>query len=628
MGAEVFEGGAHFRVWAPRCRTVEVVFETGVDSHPLDPLPLNGEGDGWFSAQAPESMAGIGVGIRYRYRLDGGDAFPDPASRFQPNGPFGPSEIIDPSAFPWSDADWRGLRLDGQVLYELHVGTFTPEGTWNAAARELPRLADLGVTVIEMMPVADFPGRFGWGYDGVNLFAPTRLYGRPDDLRRFVDRAHALGLGVILDVVWNHLGPSGNFLHPFSDHYFSRTYVGEWGEPFNFDGEQSGPVREFILANARYWIDEFHFDGLRIDATQSMFDASPRHIVAETVSHARQAGGDRSVLIIVENEPQDAWLVRPENDGGCGADAVWNDDFHHAARVALTGRREAYYLDYLGTPQEFVSIARSGFLYQGQHYRWQRKRRGTSTKGLHPRNFVCYLQNHDQIANSAYGRRLHQLTSPGRHRALTALLLLGPWTPLLFQGQEFGATTPFTYFADHDGELAAQVCEGRGDFLLQFQSIAAEHGRSPLSDPADVDRFRRTVLDWTERDRHAEAVDLHRDLIRLRATDPAFRSITPGSVQGAVVADRCFVLRFESDDGDRLLLVNLGAELHPQVLPEPLLAPPDERGWRLVWSSDSPRYGGRGTPEVETADGFRIPPETAVVLGAPSGSADTRETHQ
>ncbi|HYO13039.1 MAG TPA: alpha-amylase family glycosyl hydrolase, partial [Thermoanaerobaculia bacterium] len=416
MGAEVVPEGVCFRVWAPRCERVEVVVEGPSGSWPVE-MDLDVEGNGYFSGLVP----GAGAGALYRFRLDDGEAFPDPASRFQPQGPYGPSQVVDPATFEWTDEDWPGIGRDGQVLYEMHIGTFTPEGTWGAAARELPELADLGITVLELMPVAEFPGEFGWGYDGVDLFAPYHVYGTPDDFRRFVDRAHAAGIGVILDVVYNHLGPDGNSLKRFSESYFTDRYKNDWGEAINFDGEDAGPVREFFLTNAGYWIQEFHLDGLRLDATQDVHDASDEHILVAIARRVREAAGKRSAYIVSENEPQDTRLVRPREEGGYGHDALWNDDFHHSTFVALTGRNEAYYTDYKGSPQEMISLVKYGYLYQGQRYSWQKQRRGTSALGLPPSAFVNFLQNHDQVANSARGERCHKLASPGKFRALTAL---------------------------------------------------------------------------------------------------------------------------------------------------------------------------------------------------------------
>jgi maltooligosyltrehalose trehalohydrolase len=570
------------------------------------------EGNGYFSGVVPSA----GAGTLYRYRLeDEAGVYPDPASRFQPYGPHGSSQIVDPHAFQWTDHQWPGVRLEGQVIYEMHLGTFTPEGTWEAASRELQELAEAGMTLIEVMPIADFVGRYGWGYDGVNPFAPSHLYGSPDDCRRFVDRAHALGLGVILDVVYNHVGPDGNYLAHFSEEYFTERYTTDWGAAINFDGEHSGPVREFFLANAGYWIDEFHFDGLRLDATQDIYDQSPEHILAAITRQVRESARGRSTIVVAENEPQDTTLVRPPSQGGYGLDALWNDDFHHSAMVALTGHNEAYYTDYLGAPQEFISALKWGYLYQGQWYRWQEKRRGTPTFGLKPATFVTFIQNHDQIANSSSGLRCHQLTSPGRYRAMTALMLLGPGTPMLFQGQEFAASTPFLFFADHNEELAQLIRGGRAEFLSQFPSISCPETQARLPDPGDPRTVERCRLDLSERQRHAEAYALHRDLLRLRRQDPVLRSQRPGGLDGAVLSSEAFVARFFAEDGhDRLLVVNFGRDLYLDPTPEPLLAPPRYMSWETLWSSEDPCYGGVGTPSLAEPDHWRIPGAAAIVL--------------
>ncbi len=611
VGAELLpQGGVQFRVWAPKRRRVEAVLESG--SQPAVPLRL--EDQGYFSGVVESARAGS----LYRFRLDEDPKlYPDPASRFQPEGPHGPSQVIDPSSFRWTDRSWQGCRREGQVIYEMHVGTFTPEGTWDSARRELPVLADLGVTLLEVMPVADFPGRFGWGYDGVALFAPTRLYGGPDDFRRFIDAAHDAGLGVVLDVVYNHLGPDGNYLREFSNDYFTNRYDNEWGDALNFDGPNSGPVRAFFQANAAYWIAEYHLDGLRLDATQQIFDRSPEYMVSAIARSAREAAAGRTIVLIGENEPQDVRLLRPRSAGGCGLNALWNDDYHHSAQVALTGRNEAYYSDYLGNPQEFVSMLKHGFLYQGQRYSWQKKRRGTPTLDQPPAAFVVFLQNHDQVANSGRGWRCHQLTSPGRFRALTALTLLGPNTPLLFQGQEFCSSSPFLFFADHKPDLARLVAAGRRQFLSQFPTIAQPNMQQNLASPEAPETFQRCKLNPEERKRHAEAWALHRDLLHLRRTDPVFRAPRLGGVDGAVLGPEALVLRFfGGEHGDRLLLLNLGRDLHLNPAPEPLLAPPEQAHWELLWSSEDPRYGGYGTPPLETEANWLIHGQAAVVLVA------------
>ncbi|MFA7557273.1 MAG: malto-oligosyltrehalose trehalohydrolase [Hydrogenophaga sp.] len=605
VGAEVQTRGVHFRVWAPRARQVEAVIEESGQRAVLAP-----EDGGYHSGLVAEAAAGH----RYRYLLDGTRALPDPASRFQPEGPNGPSEIVDPSVFTWRDEAWRGLDWRRQIIYELHVGTFTEEGTWAAARQQLQALTDLGITCIELLPVADFVGRFGWGYDGVDLFAPTRLYGTPDEMRRFVDEAHAYGLGVILDVVYNHFGPEGNYLGEFSDSFVHPTRVTDWGAATNFDGPGCGPVREFFLANASYWIDEFHLDGLRLDATQDIHDASADHIIAAVTRRAREAGQGRPIYVIAENEPQKVKLMHSPEQGGYGVDALWNDDFHHSAMVAMTGRNEAYYTDYHGKPQELVSAAKHAFLYQGQRYLWQRKRRGTPTFGIPGPRFIHFLDNHDQVANSGRGLRCHMLTSPGRFRAMSALLMLAPQTPLIFQGQEFAASSPFFYFADHRDGLARNVRDGRAEFLAQFRSLAQPEMQSFLPDPADPGTFIRSKLNLAERELHRPVYRMYRDLIALRRGDAVFSNAQGTTLDGAVLGPESFVLRFFSPDDERLLVVNLGRDLQLEPAPEPLIAPPEGCAWHVIWSSENPIYGGRGTSPWDYEESWWIPGHSAVVL--------------
>lgn len=610
VGSEVTASGVHFRVWAPERTKVEVV----IDGSPTPSLELIAETGGYFSAVSSIVRAGD----RYRFRLDGDDGllFPDPASRFQPEGPHGPSEVVDPVPFAWTDALWPGVGRVGQVIYEMHIGTFTCDGTWASAMHELAELSRLGVTVLEIMPIADFAGRFGWGYDGVNWFAPTRLYGRPDDVRRFVDRAHALGLGVILDVVYNHFGPDGNYVTRFTKDYMSEKHMTEWGAALNYDGQNSSGVREFVVSNARYWIEEFHFDGLRFDATQGIFDASPTHLLCEIAAAVREAAAPRTTLLVAENEPQEAKLVRSCTRGGYGIDAIWNDDYHHSATVALTGRSEAYYKDYRGSAQELVSAIKWGFLYQGQRYAWQKKRRGTPALDLDPAAFVLFLQNHDQIANSGTGRRVHALTSPAKYRAMTALTLLAPGTPMLFQGQEFASSAPFLFFADHGPELAKLVREGRSAFLAQFPSLALPEAQRRIPDPGHASTFEACKLDLSERRTHAATYALHCDLLELRRRDVVFRNAQSlRNVDGFVLGDDAFGIRFfGAEAGDRLLLVNLGRQLDLDAVSDPLFAPPNGTTWQKRWSSNEIAYGGNETPPIESEQGVTIPAECAVVL--------------
>ena len=619
IGAEQVPGkGAHFRIWAPERKTVKLVIHSLSEASDVPQSPteieLKSEGNGYFSVILPVAC----VGSLYRYLLDDDpQPYPDPASRFQPQGPHGPSQVVDALTFNWTDAAWPGIEPHGQVIYEMHIGTFTHDGNWLAAAKELPELAALGVTLLEIMPVADFPGRFGWGYDGVNWFAPTRLYGTPDEFRHFVNQAHALGLGVILDVVFNHLGPDGNFLSKFSSHYFSTRYQCDWGEPLNFDGPNAVGVREYVLANAAYWIKEFHLDGLRLDATQQIFDSSSENIIASIVQTVRSAGAPRKTFIVGENEPQDAKLFSPLEHGGFGVDALWNDDFHHTAMVAMTGRADAYYSDYRGVAQEFVSTLKRGFLYQGQWYSWQNNTRGTPSLDVPPAKFVNFIQNHDQLANSGSGKRVHVLTSPNRYRALTALFLLAPQTPMLFQGQEFAATSPFFYFADHKEEIAQLVAQGRADFLAQFRALATPEMQARLPDPGDPQTFTASKLDMNDRHQHQEEYALHRDLLSLRRNDPVFQASQQSNrIDGAVLSQDAWVIRFfgENPGDDRLLLVNLSRDLHLVPAPEPLLAPPKDCVWAALWFSDDPRYGGMGMPRWPLKGNWYIQGESAVVL--------------
>ena len=568
------------------------------------------EENGYFAATVEQVTAGN----RYQYELDG-HRYADPASRFQPDGPFGWSQVVDPASYGWHDAPWRGVRLGGQVLYELHVGTFTQEGTWRSAIDRLAHLQRVGVTVVELMPVAEFPGDFGWGYDGVFPFAPTRLYGVPDDFRAFVDRAHQMGLGVILDVVYNHLGPSGAVHREYAQEYFTSKYDNEWGDALNFDGPASAAVREYFISNAAYWIDEFHLDGLRLDAIQSIHDRSPEHVVTALTRRAREAAGPRSIIVVAENERQQAAFLRP--DRGAGAlDAVWNDDFHHSAVVSITGRREAYYSDHRGRPQELISAAKYGHLFQGQRYAWQKAPRGTRTDGVPPSAFITFLENHDQVANSsATGHRLCHRADSGRVRAATALLLLLPSTPMLFQGQELGSSAPFLYFAHHSGELAEAVQKGRAIHVSQFPSIASEDARAALPVPHERSTFERCKLQWDEQAIDRRWCRLHEDLLALRRTDPAFRR-QPDDIDGAVLEGEAFVLRYPAQEAmeERLLVVNFGGDVVSGSFPEPLVAPPGGCTWQTKWSTESLAYGGSGAYPIVTADGWRIPAHSATVL--------------
>lgn len=610
IGATPSPEGTWFRVWAPSRHTVSVIIE-GLGSFSLERVD-----GGYFEGLVTD----VAVGALYQLQLDEGpQLYADPASRFQPQGAGGPSMVIDARIFSWRDQAWHGLKATGQVIYEMHIGTFTAEGTFASARAHLPKLKDLGITVLEVMPINEFFGDFGWGYDGVLPYAPTRLYGDPDEVRAFVDHAHSLGLGVILDVVYNHFGVGEQYAQ-FATAYFTDRYRNDWGQALNFEGPAAAGVREFVTQNAVHWIEEYHFDGLRLDATQALEDASDEHIIAELVRKCRAVAGHRSLYIIGENEPQLSRLVRSTEAGGYGLDAVWNDDFHHSAMVAMTGRNEAYYHDYKGLPQEFVAAAKHGYLFQGQRYDWQNYMRGTAGLDLSPADFVHFLQNHDQVANSARGLRLDRLATPARLRAATALLLLGPQTPMLFQGQEFLSSAPFYYFADQKGDVADMVRDGRKQSLAQFPSLKDPEMIACFADPIARETFERSKIDWTEFDRHQQAVRLHRDLLQLRNRSEAFISVNQGvtRLDGSVLGAGAFMLRFfaSKPGDDLLLLVNFGADLPITSIADPLFAPPFGLQWMLTWSSEHAVYGGTGQRNIDVRERWVLTGDSALVFSA------------
>ncbi len=608
VGAEIVDDGVHFRIWAPTAKRVQIIIEKNNEN-----IEMFAEENGYKSIFVPSLKAGD----LYQFKLDDDDyLYPDPVSRAQPTGPHGPSMIINPLDFNWTDKHWKGVQKKSNVIYEMHVGTFTKEGTFAAAAIELNELAKLGITIIELMPVNEFEGEFGWGYDGVDLYAPYHAYGTPDNLRSFIDKAHSLGIGIILDVVYNHAGSSGCYLKKFSLDYFSTRYKSEWGDAFNFDGKNAAPVREFFINNARYWIDEFHFDGFRFDATQQIFDSSADYILATIVRSVQEVAGNRQLYISGENEPQNTQLIKSRDKDGYGFDALWNDDFHHSAIVAATGRSAAYFSDYKGGPQEFISNLKYSFLYQGQFYQWQKKQRGTPTFGIPPTAFIHYLQNHDQIANTGRGKRLHQLTNPALMRALTAILLLGPQTPLIFQGQEFGASSPFLYFADNPEKLAQQVAKGRNEFLQQFPNLAQPEMQPYLSRPDNLATFTQCKLNFTEREKNYETYQLHKDLLTLRQTDNVFSGNNYSHIDGAILSNTIIIFRFFSlkKNDDRLLIVNFNSDTELSPAPEPLLAPHINHTWKLIWSSESPHYGGNGNAAPFSLEQWQIPGFSAAVL--------------
>jgi maltooligosyltrehalose trehalohydrolase len=605
LGARVADGGVTFTVWAPRQKALAVVIDD--DEHQMERVA-----GGYFRVHVP----GVKTGQRYWFALGEGRR-PDPASRFQPDGVFGPSMVVDPSTFEWHDQSWAGaLPAHKQVVYEMHLGTFTTGGTWSAAQQRLPELAALGVTTLEVMPIPEFAGRFGWGYDGVFLFAPFHHYGTPDDARRFIDAAHAAGLAVIIDVVYNHIGPVGSVLHEFSDAYFS-SHDSDWGRGFNLDGPDSAPVRQFMRANVLHWLLDYHFDGLRFDATHAIVDRSSEHLVDELTRRGREACAPRRLYIVAENEAQDVAFLTREDRGLRGVDSTWNEDWHHSAFVALTGRREAYFTDYAGTAPEFAAMARWNLLYQGQWYTWQKNVRGTDARHCSPSAFVSFLENHDQVANTGFGNRLCHEVGPALWRAMTAALLLGPAVPMLFQGQERASTERFLYFADHDGDLAEAVRKGRQEFLAQFPSLRDDAVLRLMPAPSDEAAFHSCQINWRDTRQSADAERLHRDLLALRAHDPVLSALGTRDVEIATSAPTpsIVVLRYARDDDERLILLNLGP-LTTLEMNDPLLAAPAGHTWSLTWCSEQADYGGHGVAEPFGEGSWRLQPHCLWLLNS------------
>jgi len=597
FGANVVDGGVEFRVWAPDHASVDVVIY-GPNAEEV--IPLAEEGDGWWAG----TVEGAGAGTRYRYRLDGGDTFPDPASRSQPAGVHEPSEVVDPAAFAWTDQAWKGIPRDELVIYELHVGTFTPEGTFDSAIERLGELAALGVNAVEPMPVASFPGGRNWGYDGVSLYAPDESYGGPEPMRRFVDAAHARGIAVILDVVYNHLGPEGNYLPAFtSGHYFTGRHHTPWGAAVNYDGADAKPVREFVIHNALHWAREYHVDGLRLDATHAIVDDSPEHVLAEMARRIRESLGDRYFVLIAEDERNERGVVTPLSEGGWGLDGVWADDFHHAMRRHVAGDDESYFADYDGNAPEIAAALRKGWLYEGQRSRNHDSPRGTPAEGLPPAAFIHCLQNHDQVGNRAHGDRLHHQVPLPPYRAAVALLLLSPYTPMLWMGQEWAASAPFLYFTDHPEELGKRVTEGRRKEFGKFSAFADPAARARIPDPQGDEAFMRSKLDWAERDRppHAGVLALHRALLHLRRTHPALRPRDRAHYTDTAIGDDTVVLCRTGEDGSALLLVcAFGGGVSIDLGEREETRAPDGSAWELHLSTEEGRFGGDTEGEVAT----------------------------
>ncbi|MDX2185867.1 MAG: malto-oligosyltrehalose trehalohydrolase [Opitutaceae bacterium] len=589
VGANVVEGGVVYRVWAPEHRVIRTIVANEESATPRS-LILTEEGEGYFSGVDPEGKAGD----LYHIDVDG-QPLPDPASRYQPSGVDGPSQVIDPSLFAWQANGWSRPSLKGRVIYELHVGTFTKEGTFLAAIKRLDDLVELGVNTIELMPVADFAGSRNWGYDGVLLFAPARCYGTPEELRMLVDAAHLRGLAVVLDVVYNHLGAVGNVLHRYSKRYFHENQSNGWGQALNFDDDATA-VRRFFIQNACMWLDEYRFDGLRLDAVHAIEDRSARHILSEIASAAHARGA----FVIGEDERNQVTVLSPASEGGWGFDAVWADDFHHTVRVALTHQKEAHFRSFEGSADEAVDTLRRGWLYEGQYCPHLDAPRGTVARHRPPEQFVHCITNHDQIGNRPLGDRLNAAVSPEAYRALSMLLCLSPYTPMLFMGQEWAASSPFVFFTDLPGEVGEKIAEGRkGEFERYGANYDAET-LMQMPDPQDPSAFERSKLDWSEAQKsgHREVLALYKACLKLRAQEPLFQSPPRNRWSVQKVGEDVIGIRWTATEGDWLLLVGL-ATGETSVTENIFVRNRRDRRWKRIIGSNDAVFGG-GFPVAPT----------------------------
>ena len=592
-GASLTQAGVLYRVWAPGKQRVEVILFSD-QGDILRAVLLQPAGDGYFQGTDTQGREGD----LYKYRLDGdeGRTFPDPLSRYQPRGVHGPSQVMAAGQYEWKhEAGYRRVALDELVIYELHIGTFTREGTFFAAINKLDYLKDLGVTAIEIMPLADFPGRWNWGYDGVFLYAPARAYGHPDDLRALVDAAHAKGISVILDAVYNHLGPDGNYLGAYTQDYFNPAHKTPWGDALNFDGRHHGPVRDYFRENPVFWMEEFHFDGFRLDATHAIMDETDRHILAEISEAVHARGG----FVYAEDERNAAALAMPEAEGGSGLDGLWADDFHHSIRVALTGERDSYLGHFTGSAQELAETLANGWFYRGQPVPGTERKRGTPSAHLPPHAFCYCISNHDQVGNRAFGERLNACCSPECYRAASALLCLSPYIPLLFQGQEWMASTPFLYFTDHNPELGRLVTEGRRKEFAGFAGFADPETVARIPDPQAERTFNASKLNWEEiaEGMHHVTHSLYKEALRLRREVAALGPRARGDWQAVALGERTVAITSTDATGGETytVVVNLrGGDMSCVDL---------NRGpAELVFSSNERRFGGSGVTAYNPED--------------------------
>ncbi len=590
LGALPVPGGIRFRTLAPAGADVTLVLHDGSAAGP-HPMLRDGQ------RVCDRIVAGAAPGDRYSYRIGMGEDRPDPAARYQPDGVHGPSQVIDPTAFTWSDSHWGGRDARDLVIYELHVGTFSPEGTFAGAAARLDILRDLGVTAVELMPLADFPGIRNWGYDGVCLYAPSRAYGHPDDLRRLVDRAHQLGLSVMLDTVYNHLGPEGAYISEFYPGYFTDRHSTPWGRAVNLDGPDGEMVRRLIVDNARYWIREYHVDGLRLDATHALIEEDEGAIVREIVEAARTES-PRPVFIHAEDHRNLASMVEDRARGGWGLDGVWADDFHHVMRRLLAGDQHGYYADFQGTTEELARTIRSGWLFTGQRSLHQEANRGTDAGHVPMYRFVVCLQNHDQIGNRAMGDRLHHTIAPDAWRAASTVLLTAPMTPLLFMGQESAATTPFQYFTDVEPALGELVTEGRRREFAAFPEFSHAEARTRIPDPQSPATCAASRLNWLERTvpGHAAVHALYRALLALRLDHPALGASTETAGDAEAPDESAIVIR-RAEYGEVFWVAARLKGAGPVDLAPLAEAREEEDGeWTVVLSTEEPLYAPDPAP--------------------------------
>jgi maltooligosyltrehalose trehalohydrolase len=553
FGAEPVARGVRFRLWAPSATTVQCAIEGSAP----DALPMIPESGGWFALTTDAARAGS----RYRYLVDG-MAVPDPAARCQPNDVHGVSEVIDPEAYEWHDEAWRGRDWEEIVLYELHTGSFTATGDFAGVMRRLDHLVRLGVTAIELMPVADFPGRRNWGYDGVLLFAPESRYGRPEDLKRLIEACHERGLAILLDVVYNHFGPDGNYLHAYAGDFFTKRHVTPWGDAINFDGPASRPVRDFYIHNALYWLEEFHFDGLRFDAVHAIHDDSAPDILTEIAQTIRaRFTGSRPTHLILENDDNKPRYLERDGAEPRLYTAQWDDDIHHALHVLATGETSGYYEDYAECPADKLGRALAeGFAYQGEASAHRGgKKRGAPSAQLPPTAFISFLQNHDQVGNDAFGTRIIRQASPDAVHAAAAISLLSPHIPMLFMGEEWGADQTFCFFCDFTGDLAVAVRDGRRREFAKSAGFKDPAARERIPDPQADATFASSILDWSALDdpAHAAWLERYRRLIALRAREiaPRLRRIGGHAGRWRVIEEGALHVIWRLGDGSLLTLV-------------------------------------------------------------------------